>query len=283
MRRRRTDRQESFSPLKGKTLASVLCHLFVTEFGYDNKVLFAEAMVERILDILQSFTQAASVLKPGQMLWMAVANDGRKHAYQQMKDTPQVPVILDLVTEEELQALADGQPFAQVRRQRHARLLDQALAQGGVLAQTDLAAITLTSGTIVGDDIKEVQRAEGRLLPYRGSVQDLGATISHRTEVARLLEAGYLEPEICRMLSPVHDMRSVENYAQTYKNVVKLLERGFTPTEISAILSIGKRLVNSYLEIVRDHHPALVIADPAPEEQPCSPAQHAPMSHMSQM
>lgn len=270
MRRRRTNRQESFSPLQDKTLASVLRHLFVTEFGYDNKVLFAEAMVERILEVLESFTRPASMLKPGQLLWMAVANDGHKHAYQQMKDTPQVAVVLDLVTEGELQGLADGQTFPQVRRQRHARLLDQALAQGGVLAQTDLAAITLTCRQQVGADIKEVQQAEGRLLPYRGSVQDLGATVSHRTEVARLLEAGYLEPDICRMLSPAHDLRSVENYAQTYKNVVKLLERGFTPIEISGILSIGKRLVSSYVDIVRDHHPALVVEDPQPEVQPSS-------------
>ncbi len=271
MRRRRTNRQESFSPLQDKRLASVLRHLFVTEFGYDNKVLFAEAMVERLLEVLQSFTRPASMLKPGQMLWMAVANDGRKHAYQRMKDTPQVAVVLDLVTEQDLQALADGQAFSQVRRQRYVRLLDQALAQGGVLAQTDLAAITLTSRKDVWDGIQAVQRTEGRLLPYRGSVQDLGATISHRTEVARLLEAGYLEPDICRMLSPVHDLRSVENYAQTYKNVVKLLERGFTPTEISGILSIGKRLVNSYLDIVHDHHPSLVVGDPQPGEQSCSP------------
>ena len=271
MRRRRTDRQESFSPLQDKTLASVLRHLFVTEFGYDKKVLFAEAMIGRILEVLQCFTRSASLLKPGQLLWMAVANDGHKHAYQAMKDTPQVPVLLDLVTDGELQSLADGQGFAQVRHQRHARLLDQALDQGGVLAQSDLAAITLMSCAKVRGDIRQVERAEGRLLPYRGCVQDLGATVSHRVEVARLLEAGYLEPDICRMLSPAHDLKSVENYAKTYKNILKLLERGFTPTEISGILSIGKRLVKSYVDIVRDHHPALVVGDPQSQEQPsCS-------------
>jgi hypothetical protein len=42
----------------------------------------------------------------------------------------------------------------------------------------------------------------------------------------------------------VHDLRSVENYAQSYKNVLKLLERGFAPKEISGILSLSKRLVD---------------------------------------
>ena len=103
-----------------------------------------------------------------------------------------------------------------------------------------------------------VQQVEGRRLPYRGAVQDVGPSLSHKVEVARLLEAGRLEPEICRMLSPVHNLRSVENYAQSYKNVVKLLERGFAPEEISGILSLSKRLVDQYVQIVKEHHPDIV-------------------------
>ena len=262
MRYRQSSRQETFSPLQDKTIHHVLCQLFITEFGYDNKVLFAEAMIDRILETIQAFTHPASLLRPGQMLWMAVAHDGRKHAYQRMRDTPQVPVILDLVTTDELQALSNGQDYPSIRRNRHARLLDQALAQKGVLARGDLAAFTLTSPAQVSTDIKRVQQTESRLLPYRGSVQDLGATFSHRAEVARLLEAGYIEPDICRMLSPAHNLRAVENYAQTYKNVLKLLDRDFALSEISGILSIGPRLVNAYLEIVHRHHPEILAKNP---------------------
>ena len=269
--KRRTDRHETFAPMRDKTLANVLRHLFVTEFGYENKVIFAEAMIERILETLDAFVKPAALLKPGQLLWMAVAHDGHKHAHQAMKEIPQTPVVLDLVTDEELQALADGEDFHAVRRDRHARLLEQAMAQGGVLAQSDLATVTLTSRRQVSDDIARFQQAKGRLVPYRGSVQDVGATLSHKVEVARLLEAGHLEPEICQMLSPIHDLRSVENYAQTYKNVLKLLERGFAPSEISAILSIGERLVNAYVEIIREHHPKVLANNPYLQEQPTVP------------
>jgi hypothetical protein len=272
MRRRGTQRQETFSPLRDKTLASVLRHLFVTEFGYENSVIFAEAAIERILETIEAFVKPASLVKPGQLLWLAVAHDGRKHAYQAMKESPLVPVILDLVTDEELQALADGEDFQAVRRNRHARLLEQSLAQCGVLAQGDLAAITLTSRQLVGEDIARFQKDHGRILPYRGSVQDLGATLTHKVEVARLLEAGHLEPEICRLLSPAHTLRSVENYAQTYKNMMKLLEHGFAPCEISGILGIGERLVDAYIEIIREHHPEIVANNPYLREQPDNPA-----------
>ncbi len=268
MRRRRNARQETFSPLRDKALANVLRHLFVTEFGYEKRVLFAEAMIERILETLEAFLKPATLLQPGQMLWMAVAHDGRKHTHQTMKETPLVPVILSLVTDGDLQALAQGEDYRVIRRRRHARLLKEAFALGGVLAQGDLAAITLTSQRQVSEDLARFQHAEGCLLPYRGSVQDIGATISHRLEVARLLEAGYLEPEICRKLSPVHDLRSVENYAQTYKNVIKLTERGFTPAEISGILRIGERLVSAYIDIIRQHHPDILESNPHPQNEP---------------
>jgi hypothetical protein len=262
MRHLRPKHERTFSPLRDKTLASVLRHLFVTEFGYDKKVIFAEVMIERILETLETFLQPLPLLKPGQLVWMAVRRDRCKHTFESMKDTPKVPVVLDLVADEDLQALAEGKTLLNVRRGRHARLLDQALAQGGVLAQSDLSVISLASQHQVRGDIEHVQQAEDRLLPYRGSVQDIGPTLSHKVDVARLLEGGCLEPEIGRKLSPVHDLRSVERYAQTYKNVLKLLDRGLAPQEISAILSLSRRLVGSYVEIVKEHHPEILAANP---------------------
>jgi hypothetical protein len=265
--RRRTDREETFSPLRDKTLANILRQLFITEFGYDTKVIFAEAMIERILQTVEAFVKPATMLRSGQVLWMAVADDGRKHAHQRMKEIPNVPVILDLVTDKDLRALVSGEKYLDVRRRRHARLLVQAAAQGGVLARGDLAALTLTSPTQVGEDIAVIRKTENRFLPYRGSVQDIGGTVTHKAEVIRLFEAGYLEPEICRRLPIIHDLAAVENYVQTYKNVIKLLERGFAPSEISGILSIDKRLVQAYLDIVHEHHPEILTTNPHFGEQ----------------
>jgi hypothetical protein len=262
MNKRPPHRQRNFSPLRDKTLVSVLRQLFVTEFGYENKVIFAEAMIERILETIETFVKPASLLKPGQMLWMAVVDDGRKHAFKPMKEIPQVPVVLDLVTDQDLRSLAEGEAMITVRRQRHARLFDQAYEQGGALAYPDLSAITLTSEWSVGDDVAHIEKKEDRLLPRRGIVHDAGRTISHKVETVRLLEAGYLEPEIARMLSPVHSLRAVERYAQTYRNVLKLLEQGLAPDEISAILDISPTLVGAYVELVEEHHPEVIAGNP---------------------
>lgn len=258
--------------MRDKTLSNVLCQLFVNEFGYGNKVIFAEAMIERILDTVALFVQPATLLKPGQMLWTAVANDGRKHAFQAMKNIPQVPVVLDLITDDDLQRLASGDSYATVRAQRHTRLLEQTFAQQGVLAQNDLAAITLSNLKQVGADLARFRTENNRHLPFRGSIQDIGGTITHKAEVIRLFEAGYLEPDICRMLSIPHDLSAVENYVQTYKNVLKLLERGFAPGEISGILGVSRKLVDAYMDIAGEHHPYVVDSNRSHRNQPEAPS-----------
>lgn len=273
--RRRTNRQEIFSPLREKTLANVLRHQFITEFGYQNQVIFAEAMIERILETVDAFTQPAAQLRPGQVLWMAVSNDGRKHAHQTMKEIPKVPVILDLVADEDLRALENGAKYTTVRRRRHARLLEQAFEQGGVLAQGDLTALTLTAPRSVSRDIDHTRETEKRFLPYRGSVQDVGGTLTHKVEVIRLFEAGYLEPEICRLLPIIHDLPAVENYVQSYKNVMKLLDGGFAPSEVSGILSMDRRLVQAYVDIIDEHHPEVLINNFYYRERSCSDNSHS--------
>lgn len=267
MKKPGADRYETFSPMRDKTLRNALRHQFVMQFGFEKKVIFAEAMIDHILETIAAFTKPTSLLQPGQMLWMAVPDDGRKHARKRMRDIRQVPVVLDLITDGELQALADGKEFVPVRQRRLARLLQQARAQGGVLAQSDLAAITLYNRRLVGDDIAAFQEANGQILPYRGSVHDIGSTTTHKVEVIRLLEAGYLEPEICERLQMPHSLGAVESYVQTYKNVLKLLERGFSPVEIAGILSISRRLVDRYIELVEEHHPDILASHPVLQDK----------------
>jgi len=257
----RTFRQQVYNPLRDKTMQNVLRHLFVTEFGYADKPIFAEAMIERILATLQSCWLPPEGLKPGQVLWLAVPHDGHKHVHQPMREMPLVPVVLDLVTDEELQALAQGQPYAQTRRQRIIRLLRQALQQGGVLAETDLSALLLRSVSGMSGDIRRLQR-EGQSLPYRGTVQDVGLTLTHKVQIIRLFEQGCLEPEICTRFSPTHSLQAVTRYIQAYKNVTKLAERGFSAAEISAILCMSVRLMHAYVDIVRQYHSDILFRNP---------------------
>lgn len=254
-------REHVYTPLRDKTLRNVLCHLFVTQFGYGDKTIFAEAIVDRVLGTLEQYLCPLQELKPGQVLWLAVAHDGHKHAHQAMRDVPLVPVVLDLVTDDELQALAQGQPYLQTRHQRVMRLLQQAFAQGGLLAEADLSALLLSSLSCISADIRQLQQA-GQHLPYRGTIQDLGPTLTHKAQTIRLYEQGHLETDICRLLSPTHSLEAVTRYIETYKRVTQLLERGFSAAEIGGILRLSTRLICLYATIIHQYHPDVLAKNP---------------------
>jgi hypothetical protein len=61
-------RKRTFSPLQDKELESILLRLFVDEFGYEKKVIFAQVIIQRILETLEAFMKPRSLFKPGQLL-----------------------------------------------------------------------------------------------------------------------------------------------------------------------------------------------------------------------
>ena len=212
-------------------------------------------MIQRILETLYAFLIPRSFLKPGQLLWMAVANDGKKHGGQPMKEIPQVPVVLDLVARDDLQQLAKGEKYINVRRRGTLVSFSKPSNKEACSPKLTCACINLVSRGLIGLDIGYFQKTEHRLLPYRGTVQDAGGTVSHKAEAVRLFENGHLEPDICTMLSPAHTLAAVENYVQSYKNILKLLRRDFSPLEISGILSMSKawssRMLRSLVNIIQ--------------------------------
>ena len=118
--RRRSTRYRDYHPLLAKTVPNALLTLFIEQFGYGDKVVLAQAMIERILDTLMDILQPATLVKPGQMVWLAVPTDGPKYAHQPMDKLPKKRVTLDLITLEDIKQFEQSVPIPEIRRQRQA-------------------------------------------------------------------------------------------------------------------------------------------------------------------
>lgn len=70
-------------------------------------------------------------------------------------------------------------------------------------------------------------------------------------------------------------MRSVERYIQTYKNVLKLSQRGFSPGDTASILDISPQLVEAYVDLVNEHHPTVIADNPHLHGQATPPSSDA--------
>jgi site-specific recombinase XerC len=84
-----------------------------------------------------------------------------------------------------------------------------------------------------------------------------------------------------------YDIRTVQELlghkdVKFYKNVLKLLRRGFSLNEIASILDIGRRLVEAYVEIVKKHYPTVVADHPHLHPQATGSSSVSPRCHVSQ-
>lgn len=104
---------------------------------------------------------------------------------QRIEDTQFVPVLLDLVTRDDLDLLLDGREWNDLCEARITRLCEQAHAQGGLLSQADMGLLLAQSNSAISQAVRAQFRAspDVKLLPSRGSLHDLGQTVSHKRSI----------------------------------------------------------------------------------------------------
>jgi hypothetical protein len=97
-----------------------------------------------------------------------------------MKNLRLRPVVLSVVTYEDIQKRAEGVPQKEIRTNAIARMLCEADEQGGTLAETDLSLILSCSNMTIYKNITEYERENNVVLPRRGTVHDLGRSTTHK-------------------------------------------------------------------------------------------------------
>jgi DNA-binding CsgD family transcriptional regulator len=128
--------------------------------------------------------------------------------------------------------------------------LDEALAQGAVATQEDLAsALQVTIRTIKRDcaDLK----AEGIYLPTRGNLHGIGRGQTHKAQIVGRWLRGETYDQIA--LHTHHSLSSIRRYVQTFVRVVHLYHQGFSQEQIALLLQISLPLVKEYLAVNRQH------------------------------
>lgn len=146
---------------------------------------------------------------------------------------------------EDLEVLEAHDAIA-LRRVRLLRLLDEALAQGGVATQEDLARALQTSVSTIKRDFAAL-RAEGIYLPSRGHLHGIGRGQTHKAQIVELWVLGATYDQIARRMR--HAVCSIQRYVQTFVRVLWLRRQGYSDREISYLLQIGLSLTAEYLAL----------------------------------
>lgn len=248
----RLKRKQIYARLQGRSLRTFLLRKLITEYGYESKPRIAETLVDDILSCLDEAVPEGERVKPGQLVLLVVPVNLKGGVFgRPIEKTDLIPVVLNLVTKEDIEALADPNlSFEDRLKIRMRRLILEAHEQGGLLTQIELQAILGTRLGTIQRLLKELNREEG-FLPTRGVIHDLGRTLTHKAEIVRLARAGYLSPEIARKTR--HDIKSIDRYLKDYQKVrILATETEFSPEEIASLTGLSLSLVHQYLQIVKE-------------------------------
>ncbi len=240
--------QQIYGPTARKSFRSALCNMLTTmfpgQFGREVTELFAD----KLLELFKQFHPERKRTSVGQIVWSAVAVDDPPARGKTIENTRLVPVVLDLLTETDVDYVVKNGLSPDFRRQRIARLLNQAYQQNGVLSCPDIALMLGISNPTVSRDIRTYEKEQNIQLPRRGTIHDMGRSITHKSAICRKRVVNKLPTS--RVASETnHDPEEVEYYVQCFQRVRLCLERNMTTDEISLVTGHGKTTVQEYIDL----------------------------------
>jgi len=133
-----------------------------------------------------------------------------------------------------------------LRRHKLKRLCEEAVTQGAVLSQEDLAHLLNVSRSTIVLDLKKL-RHQGENVITRAYYTDQGRGLSHKHRIIRLFLQGFTLSDIA--IRSRHDIKNVQNYVSDFFRIILLHQEGKSPLMISRIICKSSALVSEYIDL----------------------------------
>jgi len=222
-------------------------HLFLHELGkgFELSPKEARGILESAKTIFNlEGTRPSGKLRPGRIKEVVVARDAPPG--KPLSELKKVEIILTSdAGGEDLDVLSKYGRVA-LRHVHIMRLVEEAIDQGGILTQEDLAHILKASSRIIKRDISH-PRAQGYLVHTRGWLKGIGRGKSHKVAIVEAYLQRYTYTEISRKTR--HSPSAIKRYLTTFSRVINLKRKGTSQEETPFLLNISSSLAGEYLKL----------------------------------
>ena len=242
----------TFCPQAHKTFEGALEAFFATECPQLGGFRTRQVLVKSILDMVHQFYPETSHMRPGQIVWPTV-HKGEFSSYgKSIKQTRLKSVILDLVRSCDALERANGKKLREIKIEAVARMCKQAYEQEGCLTNAELAILLKISPNTVGNYIKEWELKNHEVLPRRGSIHDMGPTLTHKKII---IEKLFIEQKPVQQVSreTYHSLAAIQRYISMFKQVLLCKQKGMSLEETAYAVGRTKRLVREYEVIIEEY------------------------------
>jgi len=229
--------------VKVKTLDSQFEYILKELFEYSPRE--AKAIVEAANEVYELKHYDPSYHESKDKIVKTVISKKAKHG-PVLEDLPKVQVTLTKSITKEDKSLFRIENKSALRRVKILRMTEESLDQGGLLTQEDLADILQVSTRTIRRDIKKL-KAQGISVPTRGTYQDIGPGISHKTKIIKLYLEYNTYSEIQRKTR--HSPGAINRYINDFGRVLLSIKNKLSIKETAYIVGISERLVKEYTEL----------------------------------
>lgn len=208
---------------------------------------FAPRVARDLLQLAQEMLvggPTATTVRPGQVRLVVASVKAPFGPPLAETETVEVTLTVDAGAEDaEVKARDGGEGL---RRGRILRLLPEALEQGGVLTQEDLARVLQVDVRTIRRDMAAL-KAAGHRLSTRGRLKGVGRGQTHKGHIIELWldREGY--DKIARWVH--HSPQAIKRYVQTFLRMVSLHQQGMATESIAFVTNSSVRLVTDYLAL----------------------------------
>jgi hypothetical protein len=260
MKKHASSNEAMFNPQAYKSFSGALEAFFATECPQLGGFRTRQVLVKSISDMVGKFYPETSHMRAGQTLWCTVHKDEFASYGKSMQETRLQPVILGLVGENDAKKRAEGQKLRELKKEAVARLCEQAYSQDGCLTSAELAILLKISPNTVGKYIKEWELEHNEVLPRRGSIHDIGPTLTHKKII---IEKLFIEQKSVQQVSQetYHSLAAIQRYISTFKQVLLCKQKHMTTDEIAYAVGRTTRLIKEYEAIIEEYREKNYILD----------------------
>jgi len=239
------DSVKRYRSAKERFLKPIIVNFFYRECPKVFGPVLRDKLADELLSIFEQNVPQSSRLKPGQILWNALDKNTRGDS----PNRKHVPVILTLISEEDVELLVQGVRMSKITERAIVRMIREAYQQGGILSSRDLGLITLRQPTATSSKRRLFEHRNKCSLPHTGALHDMGSTVSHKAIIVRKVVLEKKDPAAVARESN-HSQRAVDRYLKDYHRVKTLHTLNYDVDFIHLATEIAKHVIVQYLNII---------------------------------
>ena len=238
-----------FGPLQRKTFAAALSQFFEEQCPQMGGQLTRDMLVKNIQQLIEKFYPPNTHLRMGQVMWPAV-DEHEKAAYgKTIEKTKLKPIFVDLISQDDIEAVLQGERAKIIRQRATMRLFKQAKAQGGVLTGVDVGSMMRLSPATISRYVREWEKEHQEIIPRRGTIHDMGRSVTHKKQICyKVIVQGKSIEAASRETN--HSPEAVTRYVKDYKRILACLNKGVTPKDTAFVAKVSEKLVYEYINLI---------------------------------